>query len=252
MIDAAERRVILAGGFNFRDLGGLATAEGRVVRRRQLFRSDALHRLTREDVDVLAALGVRTLLDLRSAREIEASGVGPLREHGVRHRHVPLIPDATGTAEGYDDRPMEELYERFLDDGPAAIRDVFAELAEDATLPAIVHCAAGKDRTSIVVALLLRVVGVPEAEVVADYALTDANMGEVVAAMRGGGRGEELDRVPPHLMRAVPETMRGFLARLDRRFGSPEHYLTGIGVDAATRDRVRALLLEDGAGGPSC
>jgi len=209
MIQPVDRRLTLAGCFNFRDLGGLPAAGGATVRPGRLFRSDALHRLTDDDVDALTGLGVRTLLDLRSEREVEESGVGPLREHGVRHRHLPLTADASGNERGFPNGPMEELYVRFLDEGRPAIRAVFETLSEEETYPAVVHCAAGKDRTGIVVALVLRAVGVPDDEIVADYALTDECMPAMIAGMRAAGRASMLDRVPPTTCAPCPRRYAG-------------------------------------------
>ena len=242
-----ERRLQFQGCFNFRDLGGLETGDGRVVRERRFFRSDALHRLTPEDVAAMSELQIATLLDLRSSAEIEAEATGLLRDGGVHHLHSPLMDDITTDARDYRDLPMEQLYAQMLGSGGAGLARVFAALAEATTYPAIVHCAAGKDRTGITVALVLRTLGVPDEAIIVDYALTDDCMTEMVAAMRASRGGERSEDVPAHYLRAMPETMQAFLSILDERYGSTENYLRGIGVTTEQLVGVRDQLLASAA-----
>ncbi len=94
-----ERAIPLAGCGNFRDLGGYVTGNGRIVRWRQLFRSDSIHQLTDEDVAVVRSLGVRVGFDLRSEREVREHGVARLAEAQVRHVHAPFV-QTIGDGEG--------------------------------------------------------------------------------------------------------------------------------------------------------
>jgi protein tyrosine/serine phosphatase len=243
---AIERRILLQGSYNFRDFGGLQTADGRTVRSRRLFRSDELHQLTPEDVEILAELGVASLLDLRTMNEVTTKRAALLFDRGVRHLHVPLQNEAALDREALKaiaQMPMEELYASFLDGRKEAIGNIFGLLAEESTYPAVVHCAAGKDRTGVVSAIVLRTLGVPDAEIVADYALTDEPMSKIAARLREDKRAQYPD-LPPHLLRALPETMIGFLARIDARFGSHERFLADAGISESTVIRVRELLLK--------
>jgi protein tyrosine/serine phosphatase len=238
-----DRQTRFQGCFNFRDLGGLETIDGRIVRERRLFRSDAVHRLTPEDVESMNALHIQTLVDLRSSAEIGAEARGLLRDGGVQHLHVPLSEGVATDTRDYPDEPMEHLYARFLDGGGAGLARVFTALAQPATYPAIIHCAAGKDRTGITVALVLRTLGVPDDAIIADYAVTDDCMTEMIAAMRTNLGGARLDQVPAHYLRAMPETMQAFLNILDQQYRSTENYLNGIGVADEQLEAIRENLL---------
>lgn len=139
MTAAYERRLKLTGSFNFRDLGGYETADGRQVRRRRLFRSDALHGLTPEDMTQLDEIGLTAVFDLRSAMELERDGLGPLFAGGVLHHHVPFTA-TVGSADARDfGSSLSELYQRMLKGAQPCISTIFSALAEEQTYPAVFH-----------------------------------------------------------------------------------------------------------------
>lgn len=238
------REIVLDGSTNFRDLGGLVTGEGRTVRDGRVFRSDALHALTAVDLDRLAGLHIATLIDLRSTREIEHSGPSPLVAKGTRVMHTPIMDPEPDPA----DRPdlsqirMEELYAGMLSAGQVRFGEIFRALAEADKLPAVIHCAAGKDRTGVTVALLLQVLGVPNEAIVNDYAITDRNMVRLIERLKLSGYAAA-GEYPAHMMRAMPETMTAFLHALDERHGSAEGYLASAGVTGTHLDHLRRELL---------
>lgn len=245
MTTAYERRLELAGSFNFRDLGGYETADGRTVRWRRLFRSDALHGLTPEDIARLDEIGLTAVFDLRSAMELERDGVGSLFDGGVLHHHVPFTANV-GSADARDfGSSLSELYQRMLKDAQPCISTIFSALAEEQTYPAVFHCAAGKDRTGIISGLVLSALGVPDAEIIADYALTDGYMADRLEAMRVSGQlGDEADRYPPHVLRAEPATMAQTLDLIQGEHGSIEGFLLAGGVAQGQLKSVRDHLLE--------
>jgi hypothetical protein len=105
-----ERRIRLQGSYNFRDIGGYASATGQTVRWKRLYRSDALHQLTPEDLEILQPLGVSTLLDLRSIGELELTGQSQLvSEQGAIHRHVPFVQDLDDHIDLTEFPPMSDL-----------------------------------------------------------------------------------------------------------------------------------------------
>jgi protein tyrosine/serine phosphatase len=230
------RELQLEGSANFRDLGGLVTADGDVVRTGLVYRSDALHALTPADLELLAAIRIAMLVDLRSSYEIEKSGPSPLVAAGSRVLNVALI-DREGAAPGNVDPEMrlEDLYVRILENGQERFGQIFTALAEESNLPAVIHCAGGKDRTGVTVALLLRLLGVPDEAIVLDYAITDRNMARLMERLA-----LNIDRpaYPDHVLRAAPETMQAFLSALDTSYESADAYLAGGGV---TSDHVAAL-----------
>lgn len=230
MTDLSEdRRLRLDGCFNLRDLGGFA-ATGGSTRWRRLFRSDALHGLTDDDLEHLAARGVRTIFDLRSPAELDR---GRCPEHpAMAYWHVPMVrevppPDATwaqpaGAAAGYM---------AILADAENCIRSLISALAEADVYGCVIHCSAGKDRTGIVTALLLGMLGVGDHDIIEDYAASGEAMEQMLAAWmseRTDAR-DVLAKYTP-MLTAHPETMREFLARFREAHRSFADYAFAIGV----------------------
>jgi protein-tyrosine phosphatase len=241
-----QRQIPLEGCLNFRDLGGYPTADGRVVRWRQLFRSDALHLLTPADVaHIRDQLGVRDVIDLRSSYELRTEGSGPLADHGLRHHHIPLFDGDTRAGKEQAARiTLADRYVFLAELAREPIACVLTTLA-NADAPAIYHCAAGKDRTGVISAIVLGVLGVADGVIVADYAATQENLDAIVDRLLSlEGYRTMLDHLPPDTLHAEPETMVQFLARLRARHGSMDAYAAGAGVPPATVERLRARLLE--------
>lgn len=256
--DPLERRLRLEGARNFRDLGGYETRDGHRVRWRTLFRSDALTRLTEEDADALRSMGIRRVFDLRTRTELERAGPSAhLRREAVEtdgsgasaieHRHVPFFEELGGTrreapAEG-DPRPrMVASYSRMLERAGPSVSHVVAALAEEQPR-AVFHCTAGKDRTGLLAALILRALGVHDDTIVEDYALT-----RVYSPPQSEQRRRELSEqfgieITPEVMDAAPETMSQTLVEIDARYGSTEALLREYGVTSAQLDGLREHLL---------
>jgi protein-tyrosine phosphatase len=246
MLRQMPRLIDLEGCLNFRDLGGYPAADGRSVRWRRVFRSDALHLLTPRDVArIRDELGVRDVIDLRSSAELRSEGQGPLAEHEVRFHHVPLF-DAEVRSEDRDRVAQITLADRYVFLAELAGERIarVVHLVADADTPAVYHCAAGKDRTGVISALLLGLLGVPDEVIVADYVATRENLDAIVDRLRSlEGYRAMLDALPPDTMHADPETMLEFLARLRDRYGTIEDYARHAGLPADAIDRLRDRLL---------
>lgn len=162
-------RLDLEEAFNFRDIGGYPVAEGRVLLSGRVFRADGLNRLTDTDLEVLKRLGLRVVVDLRETREREAN---PDRVNAldVRQVAVPLHNDEMHTSEGWNATSIEEQYEAYAGRYAHRLAEALMEILE-ADGPVVVHCSAGKDRTGVVFALLLTLLGVGE-DVVAAVEMT--------------------------------------------------------------------------------
>jgi protein-tyrosine phosphatase len=241
-----ERRIVLEGCLNFRDLGGYPTSDGRQVRWRRVFRSDALHALSIADVAHLRDdIGVATVVDLRSTAELRADGGGPLRAGGVVHHHVPLFD---GEAIRPEERPaMVTLADRYwllAEFAKEKIARVLATIA-DATGPAVYHCAAGKDRTGVISAVLLGVLGVPDDVIVADYVATKENLDAIIERLMAMRSYQTvLANLPPETLHAEAETMTSFLERIRATYGDLAAYARAAGVPPAALDALRARLVE--------
>jgi protein-tyrosine phosphatase len=244
-----RRLIDLAGCLNFRDLGGYPTADGRRVRWRQVFRSDALHRLTGDDVERLRAeIGLGCVVDLRSTSELRSEGRGLLEAHAMAFHHVPLF-DGAVTSETREQAALMDLTDRYVlmaEFAKAPIARVVTILAET-DRPAVFHCAAGKDRTGVLSAILLGLLGVADEVIVADYAATQENLDAIVERlMASEGYQTMLANLPAETLHANPETMLGFLARLRAAHGDVAGYARDAGVDDEAIARLRTRMLEDG------
>ncbi|HZR12044.1 MAG TPA: tyrosine-protein phosphatase [Acidimicrobiia bacterium] len=249
MTTLGPRRIALDGPANFRDLGGYPTVDGRTVRSGRVFRSDSLSHLSDADVARLVdGLGLVTVVDLRAANEVATYGPAPLAGRGVAVHHLPIVDETRRRpGDGEPDpvsRPMAELYgmmlERFADRFVGVLRVV----ADPVNQPVVFHCAAGKDRTGLVAALLLGVLGVDDDVIALDYATTAEHLDELLARQRSrGAAGNEAGNVDPALLTAEAHVMRDVLAGITTAHGSVTAYVTRHGLDARELASLRARLL---------
>jgi protein-tyrosine phosphatase len=239
-----DRTLPFATMFNFRDVGGYAGHEGRAVRWRRLFRSDSLHRLNGSDDRAFAALGVRTVIDLRRPHEVTRDGRVPAYD-GLGYRHIhPEHQD-------WDEIPFEErvgvaryLANRYADlteQGRAGIASAVGVIADAESAPVVVHCVAGKDRTGVVCALTLSVLGVSDEDIAADYSLSTAASERFTAWLRAQDRLKR--EVPQPYFSSPAEAMLLFLAELRERHGSAEGYLLAAGLRPDQIEALRTHLL---------
>jgi protein-tyrosine phosphatase len=227
----SPRTIDLEGCLNFRDLGGYPTRDGRTLRWGQLFRSDALHLLTPADVAALRKIGIGTIIDLRSSPELQSDGRGALGDEAMAFHHIPLFDGEQRRSESMPQDSLADIYFMLAEFARDPIARVIRVLAESEA-PAVYHCAAGKDRTGVISAILLGLLDVDDQLIVADYALTSANIDAIIGRLLGSeGYRNMLKNLPPDTMHAHPETMEGFLARIAERYGSMAGYARAIGVD---------------------
>ncbi|MFD3703189.1 tyrosine-protein phosphatase [Nocardia sp. NPDC058658] len=238
------RELPLRGAVNARDLGGLRTVDGRQVRRMRVLRSDLLTGLDAGDVAfLLGECGLRTIVDLRAPDETVTDGTGSIVDTVATYRNLHVYGASRVRLDLTEVAPDSSLFDRYreyLEHSGENIAAVLRLLATSGHLPALIHCAAGKDRTGVVVALLLAVVGVRTDDIIADYAATTPNL----AALRARGPRPD-NRVPAWVFAAEATTMRQFLTHLDTEYGGPAAWATGAGLDRATQRRLADSLLCD-------
>ena len=253
----------LEGAVNVRDVGGLPTVDGRRTRSRVLVRADNLQDLTAADVARLTGeLGVRTVVDLRTDAERELEGPTPLQGTGVAppvvHHHLSLVPRKEGDREGDDlaravphrearrgERPtdMTGYYVGYLDDAPQELAAALRLLADPSSGTTVVHCAAGKDRTGVVVAAALSLAGVTRSAVVEDYAASTQVIDRIFERLQGRPAYGDLGRVGVAEITPDPASMERFLDHVDAAYGGPHGLALAIGLDEETVERlVRRLV----------
>jgi protein-tyrosine phosphatase len=242
-----ERVLALDGCFNFRDLGGYPTADGRKIAWRQLFRSDALHALTDADIDVLLgdAVGLSDVIDLRSTAELKSEGRGRLEATEAVFHHTPLFDGAPSEGRvAAADMSLGQRYFGLLEIAQAQVARIVGVIA-DAQGAAVYHCAAGKDRTGVISAVLLGLLGVEDSLVIADYALTQQNLDAILERLNAmQGYKDMLEALPPDTQHANPETMAELIERVADRWGGFEGYVREAGVEDETLVKLRDRVLE--------
>lgn len=255
------RWIELENAVNVRDVGGLPADGGARTRPGRLVRSDNLQDLSPTDITRLVDdIGVTTVIDLRSVGEVESEGPGPLKAlASVEHLHLSLIPEAGVMTDVAKDalainreravrRDPDDVagafYIGYLEDRPDSVVGALKAIAE-APGTALVHCAAGKDRTGVVVAMALSAVGVPRDEVIADYVATGERIEQILDRLRSSPTyAADVDNIPAHEHDPRPEIMSRFLAHLDRNHGGPLGWLTVHGFTEEDVTRLRRKLLD--------
>jgi protein-tyrosine phosphatase len=245
---ALARHLPLEGTYNVRDIGGYLTRDGRSIRWRTLFRADSLHRLTEDGQAHLLGAGLRTIVDLRRDEELALAPNVFAASDQVRYVWVSLAPNPTSADAPRELTPdsLARTYRAIVDGRQAELREVLRALAQPGALPGLVHCTAGKDRTGIVVALLLALAGVDHATIADDYALTATYLtDEYFADARGRAEaaGHDWEQYR-HLLGCPADLMLATLADLDARFGGVEPYLRQIGLAGDELQALRFALID--------
>ncbi|WP_147384018.1 tyrosine-protein phosphatase [Noviherbaspirillum sedimenti] len=257
-----DNNLCLEGAANFRDFGGYLADDGCIVRRQRLFRSETLSALTIADFGQLARLGLRAVYDLRSKGE---------REHAPTNWPAHFTPETllmdleadlrsgdTALLDILKRDPTEhgallmmmEVYRSIPHSIQRHLPGLFARLGQEHGVPLLVHCTAGKDRTGVVSALILRALGVSQEDVAFDYLLTnkhrnlaafEANIAAITEHMLGKSLPYAAVAVLAHAHEAYLD--RSF-AEIDREYGSFAAYLAHAGVDASLLAQARQRLLQ--------
>ncbi|HEY5865397.1 MAG TPA: tyrosine-protein phosphatase [Candidatus Tectomicrobia bacterium] len=249
MQDAASstlpRHLGLTGTYNLRDTGGYRTLDGCITRWRTLLRSDSLHRVPPLERTALLTYGVRTVIDLRRSDELHVAPNVFADTSDVVYHHVSLLAD-TPPDRKVAPRLLPDVYRLILDQRQEQLRQTLATLAAPGGFPAIVHCTAGKDRTGLIVALLLGLVGVPEATIVADYALSSQYL--VGPYLEEAQQRAAYNGIPwawfQHQVICPPEFMQTTLQYLDEHHGGIPAYVRHIGLSQEQCEHLRQALVD--------
>ncbi|MEV4432552.1 tyrosine-protein phosphatase [Streptomyces sp. NPDC049555] len=247
---------------NFRDLGGLPAAGGRQVRHGVLFRSGHLAHATEADTAFLESLGLHTVFDFRNAADIALEGPD-VTLTGVRNINIPLSDPADGSefwrmvhegdlatlrallGEGRAADRMADAYRTMIVTRTAEHSRVLHALADD-SVPALMHCAAGKDRAGLSIAVTLLALGVEPEVIEADYLESNAPHRRYVVRRADGATPPEVMELLSPLFEARASYLRAAFAAVAQTWGSVERYLCeGLALTPGTRERLRERLLSD-------
>ena len=230
---------------NFRDVGGHVTADGRKLRSGLVYRSDALCFVTERDRALLReTLRIRTIVDLRTSMEHERMGRYDLADVG-EVVHLPVLDGALISEKAHDGSlDLASMYQAIAFDHADEIALVLTLLADPDRLPAIISCTAGKDRTGIVVGVLLAMLSVPEETVLADYELSAAGLatlrGRIMARLIGDG----VPNIPAAAFALEPAALAQVLEDIRLRHGTVTAYLIAAGAPVDIEQRL-GILLDD-------
>ena len=240
-----SRFIELQGCVNFRDIGGYRNRHGQTVVWRKLFRSDSVHLMTDDDNRVVyQSLGVATFIDLRNSTEAKRDEYSSSLPTTVKYHHVPFLEQHGISAFKPGDDPaarLAEIYLWILANSGHLVAEALNTMAEELNLPALFHCTAGKDRTGVLAAILLSILGVDDEQIMADYTLTNRTMERLYPRLRSIPGNEER---PQASFEAQPKAMEAVLEVLGREYGSAQEYAITHGVSTKNIDQLRGSLLE--------
>jgi protein tyrosine/serine phosphatase len=246
----SQRWVELEGADNTRDLGGLAVAGGGYTRFGRLLRAGTLQDLTADDVTRLTeALGVQTVVDLRLPDEAEREGSALSGIRAVRYLSLPLSSAGNVRSDMVADAAEMDIvghYVALLEGSAANIVTAARVFADELSRPVIFHCAAGKDRTGVLAAVVLDAAGVSRESIIADYALTGQRMKQIRARLLRLATYQDMQALSRGVKGAATadeESMAAFLDELDARYGDGASYLTAHGLTAGELAALRSALV---------
>jgi protein tyrosine/serine phosphatase len=251
----------LDGVVNARDVGGLPLADGGQLASGRLLRSDNLQDLSDDDVRTLVDdLGLHTVIDLRTGAELQLEGPGPLAGvDTVRIEHRSLYPETGGRTdidaetalpwtleappEDQGETPTVQVYLAYLRRRPDSVVEALRAIARAQDGAVLVHCAAGKDRTGVVVALALELAGVERGAIVEDYLATGERIGAIVERLASSSTyAGEMRRHDPQTHAPRQGTMERVLELVDERHGGAAAWLSGHGFGPDEQAALRARL----------
>ena len=250
VVPEEQRWIDLDGADNMRDLGGLPVTGGRSTRFHRLLRSGTLQDLTAGDVTHLVnVVGVRTVVDLRLSDEAEREGSTLSDIPAVRYFSLPLSSAGNIRSDIVADAAEMDIvahYLALLEGSAKNIVSAVRAFADDEDLPAVFHCAAGKDRTGVLAAVVLDAVGVSSEAIMADYALTAQRMRQISARLAQLETYKRMLAVSRGIKGAATAdeiSMAEFLDELHRRYGGGAGYLMAHGVSSSELAVLRTALV---------
>lgn len=254
---------LLAGAPNFRDIGGYTSEDGRRVRHGVIYRSEGLADLTEQDLEVATSLGISLICDLRSDHERQQIPTRWPTSNALRNLHLDISADLRAGQRAMSHALLENpsaagatqamltSYQQFPQAFTGKLNLLFEQLLSGASLPMVFHCAAGKDRTGFVAAMLLSALGVSEAQILEDYLLSahywrgERSTAALIRVLQTIFGGEPPSEVLPPLMNVDERYLAASFAEIRRHYQTVDAYLEhAAGLSEKHRNKLQAALLE--------
>jgi len=230
----------LGGALNIRELGGYP-ANGGFTKTGAFLRADSTHSLTDEDVKVLRDAGVTLVIDMRSPGEISRQPSRFFDADGVEYHNIIMLDGLQSLIQGNAPKSLAEMYIDLLGACADRYARIFRLFLNNKGV-SLFHCMAGKDRTGVVAMLLLHLAGVADEIIIADYAVSEKNLGDI--SLLPAGLEKELGmKIPAFFFTSPPEEMKAALAYLVSQFGGAAGYLSHCGLSGEEIDLLRNKLI---------
>jgi protein-tyrosine phosphatase len=253
MPEKYNRHLKFESVLNFRDIGGYPAGDGHTVAWRRVFRSGEFRNITPDDFKRLTCeLGVVSVVDLRSGFELQNHGKGLLEGSDIKYCNIAFMAD------GGDPEANSKRYSQLTNMGDfylelarqkefgQKIVEALEVIADSKNHPIVFHCAVGKDRTGMLAACLLSLLGVAEKDIIEDYALSEPYMDALLAKFKANppekGSGPPMD-IPEYFWKAPPSSMELFLSTINKEYGSVKQYVAHMGGKPDLAERLAKTLL---------
>ena len=239
------QRVELEGCSNFRDLGGYRLNGGGTTKSGVLYRADCLSKLTGSDIEKLGELGIACVIDLRHEEEINKTGHPVKNVGGIAYHNVQLVDGVNSNdLKSLLPQSLSEMYADLADNAGGKIAEIFRIILNHKVGGVVFHCAAGKDRTGVVAALLLLLAGAEETEILFDYSITYTLMKEVFSRQIQDAKNAGFD-IPAHIFLSDEVTIKEFIDHIHHKHRGVENYLKSIGLDTDEIAEIKRIITEE-------
>jgi protein-tyrosine phosphatase len=250
MNESYNRHIKFENVINFRDIGGYPARDGYTVAWRRIFRSGEFRHMTRNDLEKLTGeIGLTSVLDLRSGSELENGGKELLEGAEIRYRNIAFMTDDDPEANASHYAHCTNMGEFYLvmarqpGYGPRIV-EALEVIADPANHPLVFNCAVGKDRTGMLAAVLLSVLGVKDEVIVEDYTLSGPYMEVLRNRITNDPQAPaDVKNMPDFFWKASPESMSLFLSTIRNEYSSIVDYLKAQGADRSLVARLEKALL---------
>jgi len=249
------------GLYNFRDIGGVETSDGKVMRKGVLFRSDELSRLTVQDINKINSLGLKLICDLRTPREIKSKpsrmdGQGvivkniSIHDKSQEFTHFDFFMFLTKKSKSIDFKElMMEMYQNIAFSSLDKIRTIFLLLSREENLPALIHCTGGKDRTGFITAIIQLLVGVQHETVIDNYLYSNELIEPRMRKVEKFIQIMSLFQLSSERIRPILEVRREYLnevlSQIYKKYGNIETYLSeSCNIPSECLKNLKEHLLE--------